>query len=619
MTSGKIHADETGRLDSRPVAFAVLLILLTLLAYMPVFQAGFIWDDDLFITDNFSLRSPEGLKVIWTRPAENPQYYPLLLTTLRGLFRVFGENPSGYHVVTLLFHVATALALWRLARRLVPAGAAWCALLFALHPIQVQSVAWATELKNTMSGFFYVAGLVCWISFLDRDGERERAGIPVSYWCAFVLFLAATLSKTTTFSWPLAAFLIAMYRDQAGGRLRLAAFLSPMAVIGALVGWISVAVEHSGYENGVPAILRFAEKWFVAARSLWFYAGKTLWPNPLMMIYPRWDPDVANPANILSLASAIPVLVVLFAARRRIGKGPFLGSVFYVVALGPIPFLGINFVYLYSYDADHFTYLPNACLFLVLGACISSAARFLDSGARKVIGVIIITGLCAATWRHAGTFQSEEALWKHNVRYFPESTIAWMNLGHAFSERGAYGEEIEAYEKVIALDPQFTAAYNDLGLAKAAAGDVEGALTAFRHAMTLDPELVEPKHNLANALAAQGHHDQAIKFFLEVLEEEPGHLHARLNLIHALRLKGRLGEAGEHADAVLKQAPPSAEAWYEAGRVDQARGDYERAARRFREALNIKSDYEEALSSLTEVNGVIRDQKDAGSVSPTPR
>ena len=182
-----------------------LIFFVTLLVYIPAMQGGFIWDDDRYVTENPTLKSVEGLTQTWLKPSANPQYYPLVFTSFWLEYRLWGPNPTGYHVFNVLLHALNALLLWLLLNQLQVPGAWFAAMFFALHPVQVESVAWVSERKNVLSGLFYFGSAVCLFRFFGIDGEAEdQTKKWFWYVLGFVLFLAALLSKTVTSSLPAA-------------------------------------------------------------------------------------------------------------------------------------------------------------------------------------------------------------------------------------------------------------------------------------------------------------------------------------------------------------------------------------------------------------------------------
>jgi len=169
--------DIAGRLFSSPrraFIFALVLAAVTIFAYRSAWNGGFLWDDDVYITNNELLTAPDGLRRIWFSLDSPSQYFPLVYTTFRIEHAVWGLDPTGYHWVNLLLHVGNALLVWLVLARLKVPGAWLAGAIFALHPVQVESVAWITERKNVLMGFFSLLTLLAWIAFVD--GERSGPG-----------------------------------------------------------------------------------------------------------------------------------------------------------------------------------------------------------------------------------------------------------------------------------------------------------------------------------------------------------------------------------------------------------------------------------------------------------
>ena len=187
-----------------------MLVLLIFLAYYPALRGGFIWDDDAYVTENPLLTAPDGLKRIWFSLDSPSQYFPLTYTTFRLERSFWGLNPAGYHLVNILLHAVNALLVWRLLRRLSVPGAWLAAALFALHPVQVESVAWITERKNVLSLFFFLLALLAWIEFA---GDRPR---PAWRWYGLTLIFygLALCAKTTACTLPAALLLILWLKEK---------------------------------------------------------------------------------------------------------------------------------------------------------------------------------------------------------------------------------------------------------------------------------------------------------------------------------------------------------------------------------------------------------------------
>ncbi|HOW90395.1 MAG TPA: hypothetical protein PL037_08930, partial [Elusimicrobiales bacterium] len=357
-----------GRLR-RPLA-AALLILMTVLAYLPAIRhGGFIWDDEDNVTGNSLLRSASGLRDIWTKVGENEggtiQYYPLTYTSFWLEHRLWCLWPSGYHLNNVLLHGLNAVLLWIILLRLRVPGALLAAAVFALHPVNVESVAWITERKNVLSGLFYFLSLLSFIRFFGlADSPEEKpssrlAGGRSSYYLGLALFACALASKTATVTLPAAILLLIWWRT---GRLgwKNVSLTAPLFLLAFLSGLVTLYVEkYPGGAMGGEWDLSAVEHILLAGRIVWFYAGKLLWPQPLMLIYPRWEISQAAWAQYLFPLSLAAVTALLWLVRKRTGRGPLAAVSFFIVTLAPLlGFVDVQYMRL-SYVADHFQYLAG--------------------------------------------------------------------------------------------------------------------------------------------------------------------------------------------------------------------------------------------------------------------
>jgi Flp pilus assembly protein TadD len=362
-----------------------------------------------------------------------------------------------------------------------------------------------------------------------------------------------------------------------------------------------VRIEHAGFGRGYPTVHTLAEQTVSAGKSLWFYLGKLVWPVEQMLVYPRWSVEAGKPEAWIPWLGVAGVSWFLWRMRLEWTRGPLCAWFFYVVAVVPIQFqaLGINFIFLYSYVADHFAYLPLLALCLPLGAGIGRVMYLARGDKGRWLSCALVAGLMILTFRHAGTFRDRVSLWRHNVTLNPGNGIAWMNLGYALSEQGLHEEEILAYKEVIKIDPGFVAAHNDWGLALVALGRLEEALAQFQRATSLDPTNQEAWLNLGIAYAQKGHLDDAVYSFEQSLRLNPSNFLTRLNLAHTLRLAGQLYDAGKHIETALLIEPSSAEAHFEEGMIHRARGDEGSAVKSFYQTLRFDPAHRQAADALS--------------------
>ncbi len=514
---------------------AVLLLLLVLAAYGPALHAGFIWDDDMFITDNETLQSADGLRVIWTEPAKNPHFYPLLMTLFRVMYQLWGANPAGYHLVTVLFHAGAALLFWRLLLAVGARGAFLAAMVFALHPVHVQSVAWATELKNTMSGVFYLAALLAW-------AREDRLGRARAYGLCALSFAAALLSKTTTISLPLALLLLELWRH---GRIRRATIglvlgLVALALVPALV---TLGLERSRNVSDVATQFLFPEKLIVVGLSVWFYLGKLLWPHPLIMVYPYWQLDWSQWREYVPLAALVASVPALFFARRRLGVGPLLAWVFFIATLVPIPFMDVNFVLQHSFVADHFLYLPSLGVIAVLVSALSTVGDRLAPAARFGLAGLVAVGLGGMTWNQCRHYDDQEALWRHTLNYNPACAVAYNNLGLTLLQKGRVDEAIDVFRRGIEREPRMAKFHSDLAVAYMRKADSAAAASEFEKAIEIDPAFYDARLELASLHVRRGDVSAALGAMNGAVGARPGAWEARWNLGILLLADGRMAEA----------------------------------------------------------------------------
>lgn len=568
----KVERRATG-IGRREVWLALALLLMVWAAYAPALRAGYIWDDESFVTDNPHLRSVDGLKKIWGAPSENPHYYPLLLTMFWAQFQLWGLHPAGYHAVNILMHSLNVLLLWRIAARLRVPGAWFAAAVFAVHPVNVASVAWVTELKNTLSGFFYLAALAAWL----RYGEAGRPGRAGAGWYGLfvLLFLLALMSKTTTFSLLLAIPLLAWWRE-GRWRARLFAELALPLALGLGLALLTLRLEHQFSTPEEQLALPFADRLLAVGRSFWFYPAKLLWPARLSMIYPRW---AFTPADGLYLAAEVGVLALLWWRRGAWGCGPFAAVLFYALAIAPIPFLNISFVLKYAFVADHFLYLPGIALILLAGALGRALLAATLPGATPATAGAVLLALGSLAWRQCALYQDDTLYWRRVVEVNPGMEVTHFNLATVLANRGRLDEAVAELREALRLNPRFAHGYYNLGLAQASLGRMDDALASFQETLRHQPDMADAHNNIGIIRAQQGRFNEAIRAFQQALAVQPNYPGARLNLCHALRLLHRLDEAARLAETIIREEPGLAAAYNELALTRLEQGQYAEAQR----------------------------------------
>jgi len=393
---------------------AGLLFSVLFLVYFPALRGLYLWDDGRHVPNRPSFYTRTGLGLIWTQQGYTQQYYPLTFTTVWVEHHLWGGRPLGYHLVTLFFHGCNAILVALLLAELGFPAAWWVAFLFALHPIQVESVAWMTELKNTQSTFFYLLALLMLM--------RQRR--PLHYVLAFLFYLCALASKTVSCTLPAVALILLWYRKdrvEKNDILGLVPFFGAglcLALITSdfeknILGAVGPAWDFSGYEHLL-----------IAGRAFWFYVGKLFWPYPLNFTYPLWDAHHFKWPNVFFPVTVIVLFAALWVERRRRGKGPLAAVAIFAACLAP----ALGFVHLYpmrySFVADHFQYQAGISM---IALSVSAIWRLRRQARAAVLAVLCgIFGLL--TWSRAHVFRDPETLYRDILSKNPNCLMAMDNL-----------------------------------------------------------------------------------------------------------------------------------------------------------------------------------------------
>ena len=581
------------------VWLGLLLAVVTIVAYLPALRGGFIWDDDAYVTKNTMLTAPDGLSKIWFSTHRQSQYFPLTYTTLRFERALWGLNPQGYHAVNVLLHVINALLLWQLLRRLVVPGAWLAAALFALHPAQVESVAWITELKNVQSTMFYLLALLAWVKFVGKPtAPRWNFYLLALLFHAFALF-----SKTTACTLPAALLLVLWWCRETIGWRRVLQVL-PFLLMGLSMGLVSVWWEkhlgsYSLRETGVH--FSFVEKALIATRAVWFYAAKVFWPVNLTFSYPRWEINPYAPVQYLGLAGCGVFALLLWWRRHIFGRGLAAGVVFFVAALSPVLGFIPLYTFRYSFVADHYQYLACAGLIAPFAALLSS--QMIRERLGRALCYCLPGGLLLAlgflTWQQSNIYANKETLWQDTLAKNPASWMAHHNLGLGLFEKGQIDEAISHYRESIRLNPDHAEAHNNLGTALFTKGQIDEGISQLQEAIRLKPDYVDAHYNLGSiVLYKKGQIDEAIIQFQEVIRLKPDDAEARNNLGTARYKKGQIDEAIIQFQDALRLKPDYANARNNLRNALGRKGQIDEAIIQFQEAIRLKPGLVQSHDSL---------------------
>jgi Flp pilus assembly protein TadD len=598
----------------------LILVGATICAYQPAWRAGFIWDDDRYVTNNPLLTAPDGLQRIWFSTDSPSQYFPLVYTTFRFEHALWGLNPAGYHWVNLLLHAVNALLVWRLLQRLAVPGAWLAAAIFALHPVNVESVAWVTELKNVQSLFFILLALLAWVRFLASEESRELRAESLEHelsgtsegsalssqlvalgsqrpwgWYALALFfyLLALFSKTTACTLPAALLLILWLKRKPIGCARLAQMI-PFLGLGFAMGLVTMWWErHHQGTAGSDFGLGPLERVLIASRAAWFYGAKLLWPVDLTFIYPLWKIDATSRIAYLWLGATAGLSAVIYWARRFVGRSVEVATVYYLATLTPMLGFVMLYTFHFSFVADHYQYVASLGPIALAAAGLSAWSWWgqRTPWLKPLLSGVLLTTLGVLTWRQCGMYSDLETLWQTTLARNPQSYIAHNSLSLIRLQQGRVDDAIAHARKALELQsnaPDHALALINLGNATLQKGQIDDAIEDFTKALAIQPDFADPHNNLGSALLQKGRVDEAMAHFDKALTLQPHHANAHYNLGNAFLEKGRLDDAGAHYRSALETAPDDADTHLNFGTALLLQNRLDEALIQFQEALRIQ-------------------------------
>jgi tetratricopeptide (TPR) repeat protein len=608
---------------------AAALVLAVFLAYRPVWHGGFLFDDDTHLLNNPVLK-PGGLARIWV-PGGYINYWPLTFTAYWLQFKMWGLNPIDFHLVNIAVHSVSALLLWRILVRLRVSGAMFAAAIFALHPVNVESVAWISQLKGLLSLMLALVSVLFFLACERRGGWWRWA-------LAIGAFALSTLAKGMVITLPLVLLACAWWQRGRIARRDLLRVL-PYLLIGAVMAATEVWTQHL---VGAGAAVRsdgLLSRAAVAGCAVWFYFWKVIWPLDLRFIYPRWP---IESWNVLSyLPGAVLVILLGLAWRRRDawGRPIVMLIVCYVGLLLPaLGFVNIYFM-LYSLVSDHWQYAamivpcavfagatatlcrrrqasevgwaelasPTSGLLVGLATMLRMVpsahptATHAPKSPRIVqgcLGLALLAALAVLTWRQSRLYADSETLYRTTIERNPACWMAHNNLGEVLTDSGRLDEAITQYRKALEIKPDFDVAHINLGAMLARRGEVDEAMVHYRKALETRPDYALAHVDLGSALAGRGEVDEAIAHYRKALEIKPDYAEAHDRLGNELAGRGELDEAIAHFRKALEIRPDDAEVHYNLGNALAGRGKVDEAIAHFRKALEIKPDYADACNNL---------------------
>jgi protein O-mannosyl-transferase len=591
----------------RALIFAVVLAAVTIFAYRPAWHGGFLWDDDDYIIKNELLTAPNGWQRIWFSLDSPSQYFPFTYSTFRIEHVLWGLNTTGYHWVNLLFHVGNALLVWAVLSRLKVPGSWLAAAIFALHPIQVESVAWITERKNVLMGFFFLLTLLAWTAFIDERIRRRW----IFYCLALISYVLALSAKSTACTLP-AALLLILWLQGRPITIRRLIQIVPFVVLGIAIGLLAVWWEryHQGTNREVFTFLGPIERVLVASRAVWFYLSKIFWPSNLTFIYPRWNISAAHFVDYIWLLACVVALVAIYFSKRFFGRSTEVAAAFFVATLSPVLGFIMLFTFRYTFVADHYQYL--ACIgpiALASAGILSLADKFAQFRAAFFsVALLVLASLWMLTWRQATTYSDIDTLWRTTLAKNPECWMAHTNLGLVLLQEGKIDDAIAQYRSALKMQPDSWDAEYNLCTALVGKGQADDALPHCERAVAMRPTDPDAQVSLGNALLQKGRIDEAIAHYQKAITIHPDHFLALYSLGHALLEKGELAGAIQVCRSALLLNDSDADCHTTLAIALEEKGKPAEAIEHYQKALELSP---QSIPTLTNLAWLLATSQDA--------
>lgn len=631
-----------GRTLPAIVAFTALFCIAGLIIYSPSLHGLPLWDDEFHLTPPWHWPLI-GLFRIWFDLGATQQYYPIT----HSIFWIqahLWSGTTGYHVVNVLLHAFNAVLIWRIVRRLadritgrVETAGLLAGAIFLVHPVHVESVAWISELKNTLSGFFYLAAMLCYL----RHDELRQSGSDKRRFhnAAILLFILALLSKTVTASLPAAILVILWWRR---GRLAfsdvrpLIVFFILGVSLGLFTAWVErtfIGAEGDDYDFG------FVDRVLIAGRAVCFYLQKLLWPHPLIFSYPRWRIDAGDWGQWLFVLGEAALVGAAFgfacftAAKTRARRAPLAALLFFIGTLFPaLGFLNV-FPFRYSFVADHFQYLASIGPIVLFSTAVCGMGRSWLAAAIQAIGVIAaLFSLSLLSSRQSQLYADSKTLWQSVLARNPKSylarnnlgamlllenkpeeaieqfkianehtranAVAMSNIGQCLAAMGRHDEALQWHQKAIKANPYYPGAYYNLANLLARLKLLDQAVSTFRRAIELEPHYPPIHIDLANTLLEMRQYGPAIQAYEKAISLNPHDPLPRINMASALSHEGRRDQAIKILQSVIQDRPDNAIACFNLANTFMAAGQTDQAITLYRKAVHIQPDMAAAHDGL---------------------
>ncbi|HEY3760258.1 MAG TPA: tetratricopeptide repeat protein [Verrucomicrobiae bacterium] len=591
---------------NRDWVFVLLVIIATLVVYSPSWmpapasapdekQLGFVWDDDVLCVANPYVKSPAGWHQVWFTK-KTPDYFPIMSDAFWLQWRMWHMHPAGYRIVNTLLHALNALLFWRILLRLIPrqgTAARLAALIFALHPVNVESVAWIAELKNTLSLMFFCLSVLAYLRFDGKEAWKW-------YFVSFGFFLLALLSKIEVAPLPCILLGIAWWQR---GRIGLKDIFRtvPFFFVAFVLGLVSIWFQnHVAIGHDVVRTDNFWSRLAAAGWAVWFYFYKTILPINIMPIYPHWHIDPTDARSYLPGILLVGMFATCWIFRKSWGKPVLFALGFAVLMYAPaLGFLNIYF-FRFSLVANHWQYFSIIGPIALASVGLVWLSRFMpqDQLLRPLFCAMLLIVLGTLTWQQAGIYRNSYTLWSTTLEKNEACFIGHNDLGFYLLEHGETTNALPHFQRAVELQPDDEASQKNLGSALLQEGSVSDAINQFQIALTLRTNDVGAMNNLALAFSREGKTSDAMVEYDKALAIQPNDAGVHHNYGMALLRLGEVDAAMAHYQKALATQPNDPELHNDMANALSKKGQVADAIKEWEKAIDLRTNYFAAENNL---------------------
>jgi protein O-mannosyl-transferase len=537
----------TVRLSNKYLHSLILagIIILTIIIYSDSLKNEFTnFDDDNIITNNKNIQdlSISGIVKMFSSYYVNT-YLPLTILIWSLIYHFFSFNPIGYHSVNLLFHVLNIMIVYLFIYKLTSSHifnyriqvSALVACLFAIHPMNTESISWINALYIALFSFCYLASLIFYLKYLEQStvsGQQStennqilKISINKYYLFSILLFLLSLLSKSIAVTLPIILFLLDYYRDRKFN-LKVIIDKIPFFLLAFIFGIIAILSEN--FTNITITNYSLLNRLFIFTYSISFYIIYLIAPIKLSAMHPT--PDIANgflPFKYYLSPLLIIFIFILIIKTKKTRKEIIFGTLFFLISISITLIVGGSVRYVQV--AERYTYIPYLGLFYILAIFISQHLKGKIQKLKALIIVIFILCFSFITYNRNKVWSNSISLFDDVLKKYPKTFMAYNNRGSAKHKLGDFQGALEDYNRAIEINPLDQRFYYNRGGTKAKLGDLQGAIMDFNSAIEINTKYLDAFINRGNAKGMLGNKQGAIQDFTKAIEIDSQNAYAFYN------------------------------------------------------------------------------------------